>query len=303
VKASGGESLIAMTLLKHWQITPNLQFAIHLTKCIVKNPPKHVHQEKRTRSLLVPTNPTLTSTTLFSYFQRGGSSLKSSRILPPSGPSSQWGGMEAGSDMVYPVQTIDGLVYIHGGKEYWDALENLRNQVGSDGGARLSEGCGDLPEALTCKAMGQLKYAGYDNLIHVASPVYRDGDSEGVLLRNCYMRGFSGCESVGQTLVMPLIGAGCRGWSVGLAAKAVVGFIEDLARKIDDDVKGDIDAKLDSDAKLGFDAKLSGDIKLGGGPSDVKKEIVVELVLVDKGVSEVVLQAAEELDPGRGSPP
>lgn len=65
--------------------------------------------------LLNPANPKLCGTKL-PYFPKGGP-------IPESYDSnhSNWGGMEAGSGMVYPTQAIDGRVHLEGG----DTLRQL----------------------------------------------------------------------------------------------------------------------------------------------------------------------------------
>jgi len=263
-----------MSLLKQWQVTNGLKFSIHLTKCIVKYPPSEVHEKKHTKSLLVPTNPILTSTTLFPYFQRGGKPITKIPLRPASASSSQWGGMDAGTGMVYPVQTVDGQVYSLGGPEYWSALANMRQQLQqSYKEARLSEDDkSDLPESLSCSAFGHLKTVGYDHIIHVASPVFKDGARSETWLRRCYERGFVGsglyqkknCEFGSQTLVVPLVGAGCRGWPLSQAANGVVESILDLASQLGD---------------------------------DNTQDRTVNLVLVDQEVADIVLEvAAKQFD-------
>ena len=72
------------------------------------------------RALINPANPSLVGTKR-AYFPRGGP-------LPPPPPpqlevsSRGWGGFEAGENLLYPAQVVDGLVHMHGGSELVSAL-------------------------------------------------------------------------------------------------------------------------------------------------------------------------------------
>ena len=257
-----------MPLVRSWQLSNALTFTIHLTKCIVTDPPLMASNRSnfanQHTSLLVPTNPTLTSTTRFPYFKQGGH-VNDDWVTPTSSTakrqdykldlrsgsddwkkSSRWGGMEAGQGMVYPAQTVDGMVYIHGGKEYDEQLKRLRDRINRGKDTKISEGStGDdlIPSAVECTTYGKLKSIGYDELIHVAPPVYnmnKNVDESGLEL--CYLNGFitafnihheltsTGSRTKGQLLVIlsPLIGAGCRNWPVSEAAKLAISAIENF---------------------------------------------------------------------------
>lgn len=59
----------------------------------------HPSQSTTSGALVVPTNPFLTSTSRFAYFQRGGEAQ--TRPLPhKSMASTSWGGMDAGPNLV-----------------------------------------------------------------------------------------------------------------------------------------------------------------------------------------------------------
>ena len=81
------------------------QLELHTSTDMVENPP-----HGSCDALLCPGNEHLVGTRL-SYFPRGGPCPAE----PPPGVQSSWGGMEAGGNMLYPIQTVDGLVTAAGG--------------------------------------------------------------------------------------------------------------------------------------------------------------------------------------------
>ena len=258
-----------MPLLKIWQLNKSLTLGVHLTKCVVTDPPllSEISNtlNRVTTSLIVPTNPTLTSTTLFPYFKRGSDPFGWWTLhIPPDNyknakldweKSSKWGGMEAQENMLYPVQTVDGLVHIHGGLEYHGKLEEMREKINPGKAIKLNDTTSQnasTPFAIQCPAFGYLKSkAGYSNLLHVAVPVYRpEKCSVSKALKKCYTEALSeafqmntfvhdengnGIETEptnnnhdNTVIYTPLIGAGCRNWPNDLAAKLAIDSIQEI---------------------------------------------------------------------------
>jgi hypothetical protein len=95
---------------------------IWTTTCIVTNFGKTT---KANCSILMnPSNAELSGVSNFTYFPRGGpvpdkdifsSSSSMHRDWQPLGYVSNWGGMEVGNGMLYPVSVVDGLVHQLGG--------------------------------------------------------------------------------------------------------------------------------------------------------------------------------------------
>ena len=80
------------------------------------------------RALINPANTALSGPTL-NYFPRGGlnSTSKSGPVpfLPPPDLPMSWSGAEAGLDMLYPSQVVDGVVHRLGGVDLKDYLESI----------------------------------------------------------------------------------------------------------------------------------------------------------------------------------
>ena len=247
----------------------SLTLGVHLTKCIVTDPPLLSEISSTlsgaTKSLIVPTNPTLTSTTLFPYFKRGSDPFGWWTLhIPPDNyknakldweKSSKWGGMEAQENMLYPVQTVDGLVHIHGGLEYHGKLEEIREKINPGKAIKLNDSASQntsTPFVLQSPAFGNLESkSGYNNLLHVAVPVYRpERCSDSKALKNCYTEtlsevfqlsrfayeekqnvpdptsNFNNNENI--VIYSPLMGAGCRNWPIDIAAKAAIDSIQEI---------------------------------------------------------------------------
>ncbi len=89
--------------------------------CIVSDPwGKSPPPNGAFRALINPANRLLTGTAL-PYFPRGGPLPQA----PPIGlaVSSGWGGMDAGSNMLYPTQVVDGVTHLHAGHQLRAALQ------------------------------------------------------------------------------------------------------------------------------------------------------------------------------------
>jgi hypothetical protein len=100
--------------------TKNIQRRIEIwtTNCIVNNFGKTTIAN--CSILINPSNAELSGVSNFTYFPRGGpvpEKISSSmhRDWQPLGYVSNWGGMEVGNGMLYPVSVVDGLVHQLGG--------------------------------------------------------------------------------------------------------------------------------------------------------------------------------------------
>ena len=88
--------------------------------CVVTSPWAHECAKDVLRALINPANEALIGTAR-PYFPRGGP-------VPPRPPpgleatSRGWGGLDAGPNMLYPAQAVDGLVHQYGGRALKDAL-------------------------------------------------------------------------------------------------------------------------------------------------------------------------------------
>ncbi|KAF0707275.1 hypothetical protein AaE_013689 [Aphanomyces astaci] len=122
--------------------------------------------------------------------------------------SVNWGGMDAGDEMLYPAQTIDGLVSLAGGRELQKLLANI------DGAIKCPTG-----SAVFTKAPGSLSKH-FQGLVHTATPFYLAHDWESKLV-SCYTQSLSAATSSGpfSTIAVPLLGAGCKGIPVAHAVR------------------------------------------------------------------------------------
>ena len=140
--------------------------------------------------LINPANPYLSGPYTFPYFPRGGPQPAEIRAYknahPIMGYVSQWGGMDVGSGMVFPAQTIDGMVHQFGGETlrteclsiippppHW--LANCINNNNNYGVVMSKEETRKLcPEGMAIKtsAGGPNLQLHYDTIIHTPPPFY-----------------------------------------------------------------------------------------------------------------------------------
>ncbi|GMH73766.1 hypothetical protein TrST_g13796 [Triparma strigata] len=212
-------------------------FRIVTSSCIVTNPnpslipaPPPPTANTTTTTLIVPTNPFLTSTTKFPYFATGGPSQqkfdsprKQQADWAPPGFVSNWGGMEIGGGMRYSSQTVDGLVYLHGGSSYQQSLQQMREEASTP--HILDEGTTNLPpptlrKYTSCPAPPKLKDSGYDQLVHIAVPPASAPSDHLARVITWAIEGSLTTTASSNAINSPLIGAGCRGWDVESAASA-----------------------------------------------------------------------------------
>ena len=218
------------------------------------------------RVLINPCNPGLTGPRHFSYFPRGadpvvvashsdGNDITSRSSSKTGSPSSTWGGMDVvGSDMLFPAQTVDGMVHLVGGAALRQELDHVLG------------GCPVGHAVLTTTAPGEQFSDYYHAIVHTSTPnnVSRPpqqrpaGDSDmtytnnpnnnefdpedeaQLLLTQCYssalQQGLGSAATIGMhprniLLATPLLGAGCRGFPIPLActvaARAAMSWFHD----------------------------------------------------------------------------
>lgn len=181
------------------------------------------------RALINPANEALIGPAR-PYFPRGGP-------VPPKPPPSLsassvgWGGMDAGPDMLYPTQTVDGLVHQYGGRALQAELaahpvieeradgDHVRCRVGD---ARPSSSPSSLP---------------FDVIAHTPTPFWPassaadhgDVRAHRMALACCFSSALAlAVETARRTqqerlwLATPLLGAGARGAPAAVAADVLV---------------------------------------------------------------------------------
>ena len=181
-----------------WQLARRA-VSLHRTSCAVTAPPSLPGA-----ALVVPGNATLVGARA-TYFERGASG-------PPPEPaggwaaSSNWCGMDAGPQMLYPAQCIDGVVGQLGGRELRASLEGRQCEVG----AALA----------TPPPHGSRLADAFSLLVHTNPPRWPRGEPEAeseweALLASCHTSAFQAAQEAArgadQQLVVPLLGAGARG--------------------------------------------------------------------------------------------
>lgn len=114
------------------------------------------------RALINPANVQLVGTAL-PYFPRGGPLP----APPPPGvrTSSAWGGMEAGANMLYPSQVVDGLTHLHAGPALRAALSLTKVDAH---GHRCPTGCALLSSSF------ELRH--FDLIAHTPTPYWPPSD-------------------------------------------------------------------------------------------------------------------------------
>ncbi|RHY33279.1 hypothetical protein DYB32_001749 [Aphanomyces invadans] len=113
--------------------------------------------------------------------------------------SLNWGGMDAGDKMLYPVQTIDGLVCLAGGHELQKLLDGIKGPIKCPTGS-----------AVFTKAPGTLSKR-FQGIVHTATPFYLALDWE-YKLASCYIESLNLAFTAGPflSIATPLLGAGCK---------------------------------------------------------------------------------------------
>jgi O-acetyl-ADP-ribose deacetylase (regulator of RNase III) len=183
--------------------------------------------------LINPANEHLVGTAL-NYFPRGGP-------CPPQPPTGLdrtvrgWCGMEAGAHMLYPAQTVDGIVQRVGGAALKAACQALPNYATDKEGSSVKCPVGKAVSTPACGGLGD--YYRWQ-VVHTVAPYRTDATTwrEQLLatytsaLELSFSKQFVALAAVGGTwsVAMPLIGSGARGGDIAevskVAAQAVSEF-------------------------------------------------------------------------------
>lgn len=191
--------------------------------------------------LVNPSNSQLSGVANFPYFPRGGPVPTTAlhtmhKDWQPVGHVSQWGGMEVGNGMMYPITVVDGLVHLHGGRGLQWECQKLRwkHKLQSMGGSNdviCAEGdCMWTSHGGDDSSPLERLYP--DGILHTVPPFYKEHSPEEArrLLQECYhsvldwvsadMKKRS--DGSAYHLAVPLIGAGARGFPVDDAIYSAV---------------------------------------------------------------------------------
>ena len=163
--STSGPAAAALTarLVGSWQPARALRVELHRTPDIASAPPGGACD-----CVVTAANEKLVGAEL-SYFPRGGPCPEP----PPPGVSNAWGGMEAGSGMLYPTQCVDGRVHQEGGPGLRAACAAVPEQAA---GVRCPVGT-----AVLTQATGRLASV-YRFVLHAVAPFRSDGRWEPRLL-------------------------------------------------------------------------------------------------------------------------
>eukprot|EP00940_MAST-03C_sp_MAST-3C-sp2_P002201 g2201.t1 len=176
---------------------------VHLTGCIVS---ESVGQTKAC-ALINPTNADLVGTKA-PYFPIGERTR-----LQEKNTNASWGGLDIGSNQLYPTQVVDGRVSEFGGRALADALRDLN-------------GC-DVGDAVRTDATEQLAH-NFAHLLHTVPPYPTDDDAD-ILLERCYSSALRLASHIDcNVVVSPLLGNGQRGFSDERAVVAAVRALENF---------------------------------------------------------------------------
>jgi O-acetyl-ADP-ribose deacetylase (regulator of RNase III) len=195
------------TAAKAWRRVSAWRGAVDIivTMDIVSSPPRHEFPGELV--LINPANKSLSGTAL-SYFPRGGPCPEP---VPKDLGSGTWGGMEAGPNMLYPTQCVDGRVTAEGGRELRRAL--AQTAACPVGGAVRTE------------AYHHLLDMGFRRIVHTVAPFHSDVDWANQLKKTYHSAltlavGGNPRESErGVNILLPLLGAGACGAPVAEAAR------------------------------------------------------------------------------------
>jgi len=185
---------------------------VWLTTCIVSNFGK---QRADCSVLINPSNPQLTGVANFPYFPRGGPVPKEKltsmhKDWQPLGFVSQWGGMEVGSGMLYPMSVVDGIVHHFGGWKLqaeckWKQAMSCNEDACPVGSAVMTTS-GGLKEE-------------YDAIVHTTPPFFKHFENPEESLSQCYQNAFKTAFASYDRVATPLLGAGARGFPEDVAVR------------------------------------------------------------------------------------
>ena len=169
-------------------------------------------------ALINPCNQSLSGTG-FSYFPIGGP--LPTNVDEKLSSSTSWGGMEAGQNMLYPTQAVDGHVTIDGGK-------TLRRELDA-----ILASAGKIPpgDAVWTLATERLQSDHQlDYIIHTPPPFQSQVNGKNVL-KKCYTSSIMLCFKNHlniNVLCSPLLGSGACGFSGEVAFQAFVAAIQNV---------------------------------------------------------------------------
>ena len=199
-------------LLYRYKCTSRRSVEIWLTTCIVTNFGK---KHAKCHVLINPSNPQLSGVQNFPYFPRGGpvpdeKPMSMHKDWQPLGFVTQWGGMEVGHGMLYPVSVVDGLVHQYGGWrlkaecQLKQALRSGEAEAACPVGSAVMTSSGGLRDE-------------YDAIVHTTPPFYKYHDSPEIFLSKCYQSAFKKAFAKYSRVATPLLGAGARGFPENVA--------------------------------------------------------------------------------------
>ena len=245
------------------------------------------------RALINPANVALCGTSL-PYFPRGGPVPRP----PPKAlraSSSGWGGLDAGSGMLYPAQCVDGQVHAQGGsalRKALDAAAGPSTMLTDAAGQPVR--CNEGNAVVTATGHGRLPF---DLIAHAVPPFWPTPTStDGVaddgewarLLGSCYASSLRAlrfaAEGRGATaapgaapssllIATPLLGAGARGAPVRAAARVAaraltaclldgedevdeVGEVGERTAETHSETHSEIHSEMHADHSIGFGMRL-----------------------------------------------
>jgi O-acetyl-ADP-ribose deacetylase (regulator of RNase III) len=172
--------------------------------------------------------------------------------LAATGHVSEWGGMEVGNGMLYPVSVVDGLVHQLGGWQLQAEIKYLQLSASFfsiSSSSPLPTPCpiGKAVATTAGAATSPLRQH-YDAIIHTAPPFYQHHSSsvddgaaalnpEWHQLRSCYESTLAllrdECRSQPVVAAVPLLGAGARGFPAAMATQVAASAMAAWLRQED----------------------------------------------------------------------
>jgi len=168
----------------------------------------------------------------FPYFPRGGFSEDNPQPKTKEQwqASSQWCGMEAGKDMLYPVQCIDGAVHMYAGKELRAYLQE-----------KHPSGC-EVSEAVASPSFGSIPYS--YGIVHAVAPTASMNQWR-KKLKDTYINALNRAVDVWNTrtaniikgknetvkIATPFLGTGAKGIGLLEGAKAASAAIAEVVHQ------------------------------------------------------------------------
>jgi O-acetyl-ADP-ribose deacetylase (regulator of RNase III) len=215
--------------------TKNRAIEVWTTTCIVTNFHQNDDPQHDKPSVLInPSNPQLTGVKNFPYFPKGGPVPKEKPMSmhkdwQPLGFVSQWGGMEVGTGMLFPVSVVDGLVHTYGGWKL-QAECKLKQSMAATFGSNQGEAC-PIGDAVVTSAGNDQLSEYYDWIVHTTPPFYNFHDTPEEALLSCYRSALALAFTKGDRVATTLVGSGARGFpteqAIEVAAKATKEWCDD----------------------------------------------------------------------------